>query len=67
VGHLLIINPYTAYFRIPQLYLKFLVLTPGVERPGHEADHSHSSTAEVKNACSYTSTTLNTSSCLGIN
>jgi len=30
-------------------------LSPGVERPGHEADHSPTS-VEVKNAWSYTST-----------
>jgi hypothetical protein len=29
---------------------------PGVERPGFEADHSSSSSAEFKNAWSYTST-----------
>jgi len=28
----------------------------GVKRPGHEADHSPPSSAEVKNAWSYTST-----------
>jgi hypothetical protein len=28
---------------------------PGVKRPGREADHSHPSSAEVKNAWSYTS------------
>jgi len=27
---------------------------PGVKRPGHEADHSPPSSAEVKNAWSYT-------------
>jgi hypothetical protein len=31
-------------------------LSLGVKRPGHEADHSPPSSAEVKNACSYTST-----------
>jgi hypothetical protein len=31
-------------------------LTPGVKRPGREADHSPTSTAEIKNAWSYTST-----------
>jgi hypothetical protein len=29
---------------------------PGVKRPGREADHSPPSSAEVKNACIYTST-----------
>jgi len=28
----------------------------GLERPGREADHSPPSRAEIKNACSYTST-----------
>jgi len=32
------------------------VLTPGVKRPGREADHSPPSTAEVKPEWSYTST-----------
>jgi hypothetical protein len=32
------------------------VLTPGVKRLDHEADHSLPSSAEVKNARSYTST-----------
>jgi len=27
-----------------------------IKQPGHEADHSPPSSAEVKNACSYTST-----------
>jgi hypothetical protein len=31
-------------------------LSMGVKRPGREADHSPSSSAEVKNAWSYTST-----------
>jgi len=31
-------------------------LSLGVKRPGHEADNSHPSIAEVKNAWSYTST-----------
>jgi hypothetical protein len=31
-------------------------LTLGVKRPGHEADYSFSSSAEVKNAWNYTST-----------
>jgi hypothetical protein len=31
-------------------------LSLGVKRPGREADHSPPSSAEVKNACSYTST-----------
>jgi hypothetical protein len=31
-------------------------LSLGVKRPGHEADHSPPSSAEVKNAWSYTST-----------
>jgi len=31
-------------------------LAPVVKRPGHEADHSYPSSAEVKNARSYTST-----------
>jgi hypothetical protein len=31
-------------------------LSPGLERPGHEADHSPPSSSEVNNACSYTST-----------
>jgi hypothetical protein len=30
--------------------------TPGVKQPGREADHSPPSSAEVKNAWSYTST-----------
>jgi hypothetical protein len=30
-------------------------LTPGVKRPGREADHSPPSSAEVKNAWRYTS------------
>jgi hypothetical protein len=30
-------------------------LTPGLKRPGHEDDHSPPSSAEVKNAWSYTS------------
>jgi len=29
---------------------------PGENRPGREAEHSHPSSAEVKNACSYTAT-----------
>jgi hypothetical protein len=29
------------------------VLSLGVKRPGHEADHSPQCNAEVKNACSY--------------
>jgi hypothetical protein len=33
-----------------------VALSLGVKRPGREADHSHSSSAEVKNAWSYTST-----------
>jgi hypothetical protein len=32
------------------------VLSLEVKRPGHEADHSPPFSAEVKNACSYTST-----------
>jgi hypothetical protein len=32
------------------------VLSPGTEWPGREADHSHPSWAEIKNAWSYTST-----------
>jgi hypothetical protein len=32
---------------------------PEVEQPGSEADHSPTSSVEVKNACSYTSTPLN--------
>jgi hypothetical protein len=32
------------------------VLTPEVQRPGREADHSPSISAQVKNAWSYTST-----------
>jgi hypothetical protein len=32
-------------------------LSLGVKQPGREADHSPPSSAEVKNACSYTSTT----------
>jgi len=32
-------------------------LSPGVKRPGREADHSPPSSAEVKNAWIYTSTT----------
>jgi hypothetical protein len=32
------------------------VLSPGVKRPGREADHSPPSSAEVENAWSYTST-----------
>jgi hypothetical protein len=35
---------------------------PGVKRPGREADHSPQSSAEVKNAWSYTSTLPNTPS-----
>jgi hypothetical protein len=31
-------------------------LSPGVQRPGREADHSLPSSAKVKNAWSYTST-----------
>jgi hypothetical protein len=31
-------------------------LVPGVKRPGREADHSPSTTAEVKNTWIYTST-----------
>jgi len=31
-------------------------LSPGVKRPKREADHSHLSTVEVKNARNYTST-----------
>jgi hypothetical protein len=31
---------------------------PEVKRPGHEADHAPPSSAEVKNAWSYTSTLL---------
>jgi len=31
-------------------------LSPGVKRPGCEADHSPQSSAEVKNVCNYTST-----------
>jgi hypothetical protein len=31
-------------------------LFPGVKRPGREAYHSHPSSDDVKNACSYTST-----------
>jgi hypothetical protein len=31
-------------------------VSPGVKRPGREADHSHPSNAVVKNAWSYTST-----------
>jgi hypothetical protein len=31
------------------------VLTPGIKRPMRGADHSLTSSAEVKNACSYTS------------
>jgi hypothetical protein len=31
-------------------------LSLGVKRPGREVDHSPPSSAEVKNACSYTST-----------
>jgi hypothetical protein len=34
------------------------MLTPGVKRPGHEADHSPPSTAEVKNEGSDVSTPL---------
>jgi len=32
------------------------VFTPHIKQPGHEADHSPQSSAEVKNAGSYTST-----------
>jgi hypothetical protein len=35
--------------------------SPGVKRPGHEAHHSLPSTAEVKNAWSYTSTACTSS------
>jgi len=38
---------FSAYQEVPSL---------GVKRPGREADHSHPSTAEVKNAWSHTST-----------
>jgi len=31
-------------------------LSPGVKQPGREADHSHPSSAEFKNAWRYTST-----------
>jgi hypothetical protein len=31
-------------------------ISPGVKRPGREADHSHPSSSEVRNAWSYTST-----------
>jgi hypothetical protein len=34
----------------------YLLIHPGVKRPGREADHSHSSSIEVKNAWSYTCT-----------
>jgi hypothetical protein len=33
-----------------------VAISPGIKRPGREADHSPPSSAEVKNACSYTST-----------
>jgi hypothetical protein len=33
-------------------------LSPGVKQPEREADHSPSSSAEVKNACSYISTSI---------
>jgi hypothetical protein len=36
-------------------------LIPGVKRPGREADYSPPSSAEVKNAWSYTSTLLHVS------
>jgi len=59
----------TAYFKVPSL-LRILettssqdliqwisgALSLGVKRPGREADHSPSSSSEVKNAWSYTST-----------
>jgi len=40
-----------------QVYIQWVpgIRTPGVKRPRHEADHSRPSSAEVKNACSYTS------------
>jgi hypothetical protein len=37
-------------------YVSPAALSLGVKRPGREADHSHKSSAEVKNAWSYTST-----------
>jgi hypothetical protein len=37
-------------------------LSPGVQRPGHEADHSPPTSADVKNTWIYTSTPFHTSS-----
>ena len=55
------------FLKIPRLALKpaqpfvqwvLEVLSPGVKQPGHEADNPASSSAEVKNEWSYTSTLL---------
>jgi len=39
-------------------------LVPGVKRPGSEVDTNFSSSAEVKNAWSYTSTHLYVQTCI---
>jgi len=41
---------------LPVTYYRHSVLSPGVKRPGCEADHSPPSSAEVNNAWCYTST-----------
>jgi hypothetical protein len=38
------------------LFNRYPVSLQGVKRPGHEAEHSYASRAEVKNGWSYTST-----------
>jgi hypothetical protein len=42
----------------PSVWWILAVLSPGVKRLGHEADHPPSSSAEIKNEWSYTSTFL---------
>jgi hypothetical protein len=48
----------TFYLHRTQPHIQWVPGTPflGVKRPGHEADHSPPSSADVKNAWSYTST-----------
>ena len=40
------------------LFNGYVGFFPGVKRPGREADHSHPSSAEVKNECRYNSSPL---------
>lgn len=52
-------GPFIPHLELPQPRIQWLpgALFPKVKRPGREAHHSTSSSAEFKNECSYTTTT----------